>query len=109
MNPLSGIFRGKRLFANGGFMRLICILALLAAIMAGAVIFGFRRGANLWVHMVFLASVVVFLTSIVVLIGRGASWQLDAHEEFPEIRDPDHATPPPATTTIEPSRGPADD
>ncbi len=90
-------------------MRLICILALLAAIMSGAIIFGFRRGTNLWLHAAFLASVVVFLTSIVALIGRGASWQIDAHEEFPQSPDADDAVPPPATMTIEPCSGPADD
>ncbi len=88
-------------------MRLICILALLAAIMSGAIIFSFRRGANLWLHAAFLASVVVFLTSIVALIGRGASWQIDAHEEFPQTPDADEAVPPPATTTMQSSRGPA--
>lgn len=51
----------------------MCIVALLAAIWSGTAIFGFGHGASTWLHVLFLASVLVFLAAILVLINRGAS------------------------------------
>lgn len=68
-------------------MRVLCILTLITAVWTGAVIFGLGNGAGLTVHVIFIASVLAFLTSLVMLISRGASRHLErTNFEAEEVR-----------------------